>query len=105
MSMSIKKFATKKVVVIGAAVALTLGIAGGAFAYFTTTGSGSGTTTAGANSGSVTLAATISGAILPGDGGQTVTFTGVSSNTTTNVFVNQIIFGSVTSTNSACQAV
>ena len=104
MSMSIKKlFATKKVVAIGATVALTLGLSGAAFAYFTTTGSGSGSTTAGANSGSITLHATIAGAILPGDGGKSVTFTGDNSNTTTSLFVNTISFGSVTSTTTACQ--
>ena len=43
MSMSIKKFATKKVVVVAAATVLTLGIAGTAFAYFTSQGAGTGT--------------------------------------------------------------
>jgi hypothetical protein len=42
-----KRFMTKKVAVIGIAAGLTLGIAGGAFAYFSSTGTGSGTATAG----------------------------------------------------------
>ncbi len=44
MSISIKKlFVNKKVVAIAAAGALTLGIGGAAFAYFTSTGSATGT--------------------------------------------------------------
>jgi hypothetical protein len=42
--MNIKKLlVNKKVVTIGAAAALTVGLAGGAFAYFTSQGSGTGT--------------------------------------------------------------
>jgi hypothetical protein len=48
MNMSLKKlFSTKKAVAIGGAVALTLGLAGGAFAYFTSTGNGTGSATVG----------------------------------------------------------
>ena len=37
-----KRFMTKKVLVVGVAVALVLGVGGAAFAYWTTTGSGTG---------------------------------------------------------------
>jgi hypothetical protein len=47
MNMSIKKFMTKKVVVVGAAVALTLGLSGTAFAYFTSSNQGTGHATVG----------------------------------------------------------
>jgi hypothetical protein len=48
MNMSIKKlFATKKVVVVGTAVALTLGLSGAAYAFFAASGTGSGTATVG----------------------------------------------------------
>jgi hypothetical protein len=100
-----KRFMNKKVAAIGVAAGLALGIGGAAFAYFTTTGAGNGSTTAGANSGSITLHATIAGNILPGDGGQSVTFTGDNSNTTTALFVKTISFVSVTSSDTNCQAV
>jgi hypothetical protein len=52
-----KRFMNKKVAAIGLAAGLALGVAGGAFAYFVTTGSGSGTGTAGSAS-NVTLTQT-----------------------------------------------
>jgi hypothetical protein len=66
--MSIKKlFSTKKALAIGGAVALTLGLAGGAFAYFTASGSGTGTGSVGTTGtwavGTVVLAGTT---IYPG---------------------------------------
>lgn len=100
-----KRLFNKKVVAVGVAAGLTLGMAGAALAYFTTTGAGTGDTTAGSNSGSITLHADIAGNILPGDGGQSVTFTGDNSNQTTTLWVDTISFVSVTSTDSDCQAV
>jgi hypothetical protein len=100
-----KRFMNKKVIAIGIAAGLTLGISGAAFAYFTTTGSGTGSATAGANSGAITLHAAIAGNILPGDGGQAVTFTADNSNQTTSLRVNTISFVSVTSSDTACQTV
>ena len=99
--MSIKRFMNKKVVAIGLAAGITLGGAGAAFAYFTTTGSGNGSTTAGTAS-AVTLHAAIAGNIVPGDGGQLVSFTADNSSATSQK-VQTITFVSVTSTDSGCQ--
>jgi hypothetical protein len=96
-----KRFMNKKVAAIGLATGLALGAAGAAFAYFTTSGSGTGSTTAGTASG-LTLHASIAGAIVPGDGGQSVTFTADNSNTGAQ-YVNTISFVSVTSTDGTCQ--
>jgi hypothetical protein len=67
MNMSIKKlFMGKKVVVIGATVALTLGLSGAAYAWYSSTGGGSGTATAG---GSTTLVLSSTGtfpSLVPG---------------------------------------
>ncbi len=48
--MNMKRFMNKKVVAIGLAAGMTLGAAGAAFAYFTTTGSGTGSATTGSAS-------------------------------------------------------
>ena len=45
--MNMKRFMNKKVVAIGLAVGLTLGAAGAAFAYFTSSGNGTGSATVG----------------------------------------------------------
>jgi hypothetical protein len=50
-----KRFMTKKVLVVGVAVALVLGVGGAAFAYWTTTGSGNGSAKVGTAS-AVTIA-------------------------------------------------
>ena len=103
--MNMKRFMNKKVMAIGLAAGLTLGAAGTAFAYFTTSGSGSGATNAG-TAGTVSLSASIAGAIVPGDGGQVVTFSADNTNATSATI--STVTGStplVTSTNSACQAV
>ena len=103
--MNMKRFMNKKVVAIGLAAGLTLGAAGAAFAYFTTSGSGSGTTNAG-TAGTVSLSASIAGAIVPGDGGQTVTITADNTNATSATITT--ISGDtplVTSSVPACQAV
>jgi len=65
---------TKKIVVIGLAAALTLGVAGTAFAYFT--GSASTTTyaTVGSAGWSISSVSISAGPIYPGAGSQTVTF-------------------------------
>jgi len=100
-----KRFMNKKVVAIGLAAGMTLGAAGAAFAYFTTSGSGSGSTTAG-TAGTVSLTAAIAGNIVPGDGGQTVTITADNLNATSATI--STISGDtplVTSTNTLCQAV
>ena len=45
--MNMKRFMNKKVVAIGLAAGITLGGAGAAFAYFTSTGNGTGSATVG----------------------------------------------------------
>jgi hypothetical protein len=95
-----KRLINKKVATIGLAAGLALGVAGAAAAYLTTTGSGTGSTTAGTAT-ALTLHATIAGAIVPGDGGQSVTFTADNS-AAGNENVNTISLVSVTSSNSAC---
>src|ERR1035441_7916544 len=70
MSMSIKKlYRTKKVVVVGAAVALTLGIGGAAFAFFTSGGTGTGSGVVGNAGAFVIAAASPSGYLYPDTAG------------------------------------
>lgn len=85
MSMSIKKlFSTKKAVVVGSAIALTLGLSGAAFAFFTATGSGSGTGSVGSTTAWTVNNPTPTGdALYPGVGSQTFAFT-VTNNATGN---------------------
>ncbi len=97
-----KRFMNKKVATIGLAAGLALGAAGAAFAYYTTSGSGTGSTTTGSAS-TLTLHASIAGAITPGVAGEeSVTFTADNSNTAAQ-YVTTISFTSVTSSNSGCQ--
>ena len=44
-----KRFMSKKLLVVGVAVAVLLGVGGAAFAYFTTTGGGTGSAAVGTN--------------------------------------------------------
>ena len=61
-----KRFMTKKVLVVGVAVAVALGVGGAAFAYFTTTGSGTGNAAIGdASPLTVTLGPITGGALFP----------------------------------------
>jgi hypothetical protein len=76
-----KRFMTKKVAVIGLAAGLLLGGAGAAFAYFTTSGGGTGTGTTGSPSALVIHQASITysnsatdNTLMPGTSA-TVTFT------------------------------
>lgn len=110
MSMSIKKlFATKKVVAIGGAVALTLGLSGAAFAYFTTTGGGTGTGAVGSPSALVIHQASIAysndptNALLPGTSA-TVTFT-VDNPSSGNQQLGTISLASWTSDKAGCNSV
>jgi hypothetical protein len=70
---------TKKIVAVGATLALTLGIAGAAFAYFTANGSGTGTAYVGSPAPwtvAVHLDAGSNGVFLyPGTGVETLDFT------------------------------
>ena len=64
---------TKRRALFAGATVCAVAIAGVAFAYFTSNGSGTATATVG-NSAAVTLKATVAGTMFPG-GNQTVTFT------------------------------
>ena len=74
---------TKKIIAVGAAAALTLGIAGTAFAYFTASGSGTGTAYVGSPTPwtvAVSLDASSSGVDLyPGGVAETFDFTVLNS--------------------------
>ena len=63
----------KKTAVLVAAGVLTVGTAGGAYAYWTTTGGGSGSAANASSNGQITLSATFDAGIYPG-GSKTVTF-------------------------------
>lgn len=77
----------------------------GAYAYFATTGSGNGTAASGsAATGQITLHTSFADGLVPG-ASTDVTFTADNSNLTTSQYVNVISFGSVSSSNSGCQAV
>jgi len=74
--MNMKRFMNKKVVAIGLAAGLTLGAAGAAFAYFTSTGSGTGQGSVGtASTWGVTAGAVQGGPIYPNAGSETITYT------------------------------
>ena len=78
---------TKKLVAAGATVALTLGIAGAAFAFFTASGSGTSNATVGtAGSWAVVVAARSGRPLYPGSGTETVTYT-VQNNSAGNVYL------------------
>ena len=66
---------TKKLLVIAAVGALTLGGAGAAFAYWTSTGTGTGAATTGEAVEFVITTSTATGVLAPGSAGQTVPFT------------------------------
>ncbi len=68
-----KRFMNKKVAAIGLAAGLALGIAGGAFAYFTSTGAGNGSASVGSTGSNIAVEGTSTPALTPGNSA-TVTF-------------------------------
>lgn len=72
--MHIKRFMSKKVVAIGLAAGVTLGIGGAAFAYFTAGGTGTGSATTGSSSAMTLVQDTTinSAQLVPGYGPQTI---------------------------------
>jgi len=87
-----KRLMNKKIVAIGVAAGLTLGMAGAAFAYFTSTGGGTGSvTTAGASN---TLVVTDNSASLtapgPGVASQSFNVTVTNSSTTATAHVSAV---------------
>jgi hypothetical protein len=72
----IKRFMSKKVVAIGLAAGITLGLGGAAFAYFTSAGTGNANAAVG-NTGTwgILQEGPASGPMYPGQGSSTVTYT------------------------------
>jgi hypothetical protein len=74
---NIKRFMSKKVVAIGLAAGITLGLGGAAFAYFTAAGSGTAVAAIGDTGtwGIVQNNQPANGLMYPGEGSSTVTYT------------------------------
>jgi hypothetical protein len=86
-----KRFMNKKVVAIGLAVGLTLGAAGAAFAYFTSTGSGNGSVTTGsATNWTVTASAHTGTTLFPGVGSEVVPFTITNAGTGDQALTSEV---------------
>jgi hypothetical protein len=110
--MNMKRFMNKKVAAIGLAAGITLGGAGAAFAFFTTTGGGTGTGAVGNPSALVIHqnSITYSNATPPGEDAlvpgtsATVTFT-VDNNATSNQQLGTISLASWTSDKAGCDSV
>lgn len=67
---------TKKRSVVALSIVAVLAVAGGAYAYFSSTGSGTGTASVGTSSPwTVTPAAATGGPLVPGSGTETITYT------------------------------
>jgi hypothetical protein len=62
-----KRFMNKKVAAIAAAVGLTLGLGGAAFAYFTSNGAGNGSATVGTSGNNVAVEGSSTPALVPGE--------------------------------------
>jgi hypothetical protein len=97
-----KLIKSKKGMALLAAVAAVGVAAFGAYAYFSSTGTGSGSANAGANDTSITLYATLTDGLVPGTS-KSVSFTADNASLTTTGYVATIKFGSVSSSNPACQ--
>ena len=74
-----KRFMNKKVAAIGLAAGLALGVAGGAFAYFTSTGSGTGTGSVGTATNDIVVTGTETTPVFPGGATGVVSFTVANS--------------------------
>jgi hypothetical protein len=93
---------TKKGLAMLAALVVVAVSAIGAYAYFTSLGTGNGSAAAGANDTAITLHATFAANLVPGTN-RSVSFTADNSSLTTTGRVGTIKFGSVSSTNPGCQ--
>lgn len=97
-----KRFINKKVAAIAAAVGLTLGIGGAAFAYWTSSGSGTGTSSTTTGSSDLTYSTTTINAMYPGDSPQDFTVTVTNNSTTQAEYVNDVHAWVTTSAGSSC---
>jgi hypothetical protein len=89
-----KFITTKKGLALLAVLAVAAVSAIGAYAYFTSPGTGSGTANAGSNSTTLALHASFTNGLVPGSS-KSVTFTADNVNANTNLKVTTISFGSV----------
>jgi hypothetical protein len=103
-----KLFKSKKAVAVGITAGLALGVAGGAFAYFTTSGSGTGNASVGTdtalviNQDSITYSSAPDDNLYPGTSA-TVTFT-VDNPSSGHQFLDTISVTSVTSDQAGCDS-
>jgi hypothetical protein len=74
MKFSLKKI-SKKGAVFGVSAGVALGLTGAALAYFTSTGSGTGSGAVGTATNDITVVGTVAAPLFPGGPGQTVNFT------------------------------
>ena len=95
-----RKHLTKKRVFLLAVVAVGVGLATTAFAYFTTNGSGNGSATVGSATG-ITLSATTSGSPTPGGDTGDVTIT-VHNGGTGSQYVNAVTVGTISDVDTNC---
>ena len=87
-----KRFMNKKVAAIGLAAGLTLGLAGAAFAYWTSTGTGDGSGTTGTTTNwTVTVGNVSTDALSPGGPTETIDYS-VQNNDTGNELLHQVVF-------------
>ena len=100
-----KLFRSKKALAIGVAAAMTVGIAGGAFAYFTSTGSGNGAASVGTSTDwAVTTDPAAGGPLLPGSGTETIAYH-VKNNSAANQSLVNVAISVADSTGAAWTSV
>jgi hypothetical protein len=86
-----KRFMNKKVMVVGIAAALTLGISGVALAYFTSTGNSTGNASVGSpTQWGVSVSSDTSNALYPGVGTETLSYT-ITNNGHGNQELNAVV--------------
>lgn len=86
---------SKKGLALLATLAVAIVASVGAYAYFTSAGTGSGTAAVGTNTTSITIAATITDGLVPGSS-EPVSYTALNGSPTTTGWVGTISLASVT---------
>ena len=97
-----KRFMNKKVAAIGLAAGLALGVAGGAFAYWTSSGSGTGTSSTTTGTSDLTYATSTINPMYPGDSAQDFTVTVTNHSATQAEYVNGVSAYVTTSAGASC---
>ncbi len=95
-----RKYLTKKRVVVLAVAALAVGLGTGAYAFFTASGTGNGSATVGTATG-ITLSATTTGAPTPGGATGDVDIT-VHNGGSGAQYVGSVTVGAITDTDANC---